>query len=65
MYATKLHTRQYTDAEMLRPPSAKRTKATGKQAIRDITTMVTVGLAVWVAPASPTQTITASGKRAR
>ncbi len=43
----ELHTRQYVGAELLRPPRAERTKATGRSAIRAITTMVTAGLAAW------------------
>lgn len=50
MYARKLDTRQYADAELLR---VERIKVTGQHTIRAIliqpaiTTMVTVGLAAW------------------
>ena len=44
MYARKLHTRQYTDAQLLR---VVRTKVTGQHTIRAITAMVMVGLAAW------------------
>jgi hypothetical protein len=44
IYPSKLHTRQYTDAEL---PSPEPTRATGNHTIRAITSTVTVGLAVW------------------
>jgi hypothetical protein len=44
MYARKLHTRQYTAAELLR---AERRKVSGRHRIRAITVMVAVGLAEW------------------
>jgi hypothetical protein len=47
MYARKLHTRQYADAELLRLLRVERTKVTGKHTIRAITTIATVGLAAW------------------
>jgi len=50
MYAKKLHTRQYADAQPLRLWRVERTKATGKHAIRAVTTIATVGLAAWCGP---------------
>lgn len=47
MYAKKLHTCQYADAELLRPLRVERTKVTGKHTIRAITMSATVGLAAW------------------
>lgn len=47
MYAKKLHTRQYADAELLRLLRVERTKVIGKHTIRAITTIATVGLAAW------------------
>ncbi len=44
MYAGKLHTSQYTNADQLR---AERTKVTGKHTIRAFTSMVAVGVAEW------------------
>ena len=45
MYHWKSHTRQYTDAEPLRPPRANRFRVTRQHTIRGIATMATVGLA--------------------
>jgi hypothetical protein len=47
MYVTKLHTRQYAGAQLLRPLRAERTKITHRHTTRAIAAVVMVGAAAW------------------